>query len=57
MWKWDNIFDQPREGLKIQQFTSYEVQNGKLTKTVVTRKYYGDDYQDSTSTEIIAECL
>ena len=57
-WEYDSIFDQPREGLKTQRFITYEVKNGKMVKTVVTRKFYGDnDYQDSTRTEVICDAI
>ena len=55
-WPYDDIFEQPREGLKVQRLITYELKNNKMVKTIVTRKFYGDcDYQDSTHTEVICD--
>ena len=48
----DNRFDEPREGLIRQEFVSYEVKDGMLRKTKLTR-VFGEpstkDYIDSWS--------
>jgi len=52
----DMIFEQPREGLLKQEFTSYEVQqNGNIKIITTTRKYHpvGNGYDDVTATEIL----
>ena len=44
----------PVEGLIQQEIITYRVVNGKIHKTTVTRKYMkGNDYQDSTVTEVL----
>ena len=53
----DNRFDEPREGLIRQEFVSYEVKDGMLRKTKLTR-VFGEpstkDYIDSwSSTPIV----
>ena len=54
-WEWDDRFDQPRPGLKQQILITYKTNlNGSLVKETVTRKFYGDDYQDSLVTEVIS---
>ena len=46
--------DLPVEGLIQQEIVTYRIVNGLLHKTTVTRKYMsGDDYQDSTVTEVL----
>ena len=46
--------DLPVEGLIQQEIVTYRVVNGMIHKTTVTRKYMkGDDYQDSTKTEVL----
>ena len=46
--------DLPVEGLIQQELVTYRVVNGMIHKTTVTRKYMsGDDYQDSTKTEVL----
>ena len=44
----------PYEGLVQQEIITYRIINGVMHKTTVTRKYMsGDDYQDSTTTEVL----
>ena len=45
------MFEQPVEGIFQQELVTYRVQDGMLTKTTVTRKFYSNDYIDSESTE------
>ena len=46
--------DLPQQGLIQQEIITYRVVNGMIHKTTVTRKYMsGDDYQDSTKTEVL----
>ena len=46
--------DLPVEGLIQQELITYRIVDGKMRKTTVTRKYMaGDDYQDSTTTEVL----
>jgi len=50
----DLIFDQPRENLLQQEFTSYEWSESGLKKKTVTRKFKPNgDYFDTSATEII----
>ena len=54
-WEWDHKLDQPRPGLKQQKLVTYQVrEDGSLVKETVTRRFYGDDYQDSLTTEVIS---
>ena len=53
-WEHDEYMSQPEEGLILQVRTTYRVRDGKVYKETVTRNFYkGDDYQDSTSTEVL----
>lgn len=54
-WPYDKIFDQPREGLYMQQHITYQqTKSGGVEKIIVTRTFYGnDDYQDSTAVQRI----
>lgn len=54
-WKYDNIFEQPNQSVKKQQFITYKVSNGVLSKETVTRNFYGNDYQDNFQVEIICK--
>jgi hypothetical protein len=55
-WEYDEIFNQPCEGLLKQEFITYKKVRGKLLKETITRRFMGnDDYQDSTSTEVICD--
>ena len=46
--------DQHRDGLKRQEFHSFEVKNGRLRKETITRVFFDNgEYVDSTSTETI----
>ena len=55
-WPYDKIFEQPRKGLKQQVLITYELKDCKMIKTTVIRRFYGeDDYQDSTSHEVICD--
>jgi hypothetical protein len=50
----DMIFEQPRDGLILQEFVSYEnVENG-VKRTVIERKFTSNgDYSDTTSISIL----
>ena len=52
-WEYDNIFSQP-DGNTIEQqmITVKRIANNHLEVTIVTRRFYGDDYQDSTETKV-----
>ena len=53
----DMIFEQPREGLLKQEFTSYEVQqNGNIKIVTTTRKYHpvGGGYDDVSTAEVLS---
>lgn len=54
-WPYDSIFDQPQEGLVQQEFVTYRKKsNGRVERETVTRRFYGkDDYQDSTTSVIL----
>ena len=54
-WEYDAYFDQPAEGLVLQERVTYKRRaDGKIEREQVTRTFYGDnDYQDSSSTTII----
>lgn len=54
-WEYDAIFDQPQDGLIEQQRITYKRRtDGKIEKTIVTRRFYGNsDYQDSVTTKIL----
>jgi hypothetical protein len=46
--------EQPRPGLKRQEFVSFEVKGDYLRKETITRIYYNNsEYTDTTSTETI----
>ena len=46
--------DLPVEGLIQQEIITYRIVDNKIHKTTVTRKYMaGNDYQDSTKTEVL----
>lgn len=63
IWEYDKYFDQPKEGLVRQEHVSYKrLENGKLEKTTITRRYFTKDtyvipsqmdYQDSSETIIL----
>lgn len=45
----DNMTD--LEGVVKQEFITYRVKKGILQKETTTRKFFGDDYNDSKTTE------
>ena len=46
--------DQPRKGLKRQEFISFEVTDGYLRKETITRVFFNNgEYMDSVSTETV----
>jgi hypothetical protein len=46
--------DQPRTGLKRQEFHSYYIEGGHLRKETIVRVYFNNgEYMDSNSTETI----
>ena len=47
-YPYDKIFDQPCEGLIMQELTTYKESNGQIIRTTVTRQFFVDDYLDST---------
>jgi len=53
-YKNDLIFEQPRENLLQQEFTTYEYSNVGMRKIVITRKFKPNgDYFDTENVEII----
>ena len=55
-WKYDRIFEQPQPGIKKQELVTYKIENRKLIKEVVTRRFFGDDdYQDSVRVEVVCD--
>jgi len=46
--------DQPREGLKRQEFHSFEIKDGSLRKETIVRTFFNNgEYIDSNSSETI----
>lgn len=55
-WEYDRLFDQPYEGLIKQEFVTYKKVRGKLIKETITRRFMkNNDYQDSSSIEVICD--
>jgi hypothetical protein len=54
-WEYDAYFDQPTPGLIQQERVTYKRRDdGKIERETIVRRFYGNnDYQDSTTTEII----
>jgi hypothetical protein len=54
-WEYDAYFDQPEPGLVQQERITYKRrEDGKIERETIVRRFYGNnDYQDSTTTEII----
>ena len=48
-YPYDKIFDQPRPGLIRQELVTYTELNGRINRTTVTRTFFSDDYNDSTT--------
>ena len=49
----DKIFDQPRPHLWMQEHITYETRGDRLIKKIITRRFMGNDYQDSVETVVI----
>lgn len=49
----DMLFEQPREGLIMQEFISYEEKSGILYKKTITRKFNNGDYNDSSTSQVL----
>lgn len=54
-WTPDTYFDQPNTETLLQQHITYSMKDGKIVKETVTRRFFGDDYQDSFTTEVIVK--
>ena len=54
-WPYDQIFSQPEPGMIQQELTTYRKRSdGAIIRETLVRRFYGaDDYQDSTSTEVL----
>ena len=54
-WEYDAYMDQPQPGLMLQERVTYRRRkDGKIERETIVRRFYGNnDYQDSTTTEII----
>ena len=54
-WEYDAYMDQPAEGLVLQERVTYRRRkDGKIERETIVRRFYGNnDYQDSTTTEIL----
>lgn len=59
-WEYDDIFGERQPGDILKEHIIYRKRVGEsigsynIERTTITRRYFGkDDYQDSTSTEII----
>ena len=48
-YPYDKIFDQPRPGLIRQELVTYTELDGQIHRTTVVRKFFADDYVDSTT--------
>jgi hypothetical protein len=48
-YPYDKIFDQPHPGLIRQELVTYTELDGRVHRTTVTRAFFGDDYNDSTT--------
>ena len=50
----DVIFEQPRDGLIMQQFKTYEKVDGCVRVKTITRRYdKNGDYHDTTMTDVL----
>jgi len=49
-YPYDRIFEQPRPGILRQELTTYSEIDGQIIRTTVVRKFFADDYNDSTTT-------
>ena len=54
-WEYDAYMDQPQPGLVLQERVTYRRRkDGKIERETIVRRFYGNnDYQDSTTTEIL----
>ena len=54
-WEYDAYMDQPQPGLVLQERVTYKRRaDGKIERETIIRRFYGNnDYQDSTTTEIL----
>jgi len=48
-YRYDQIFDQPQDGLLRQEFVIYKELDGEIIRTTIVRTFYADDYVDSTT--------
>ena len=48
-YPYDKIFDKPRPGILRQELVTYTELDGQITRTTVVRKFFIDDYVDSTT--------
>lgn len=43
----------PTDGIIKQELITYEIVDGRFTKTTVVRKFYKNDYDDSQTNEVL----
>ena len=48
-YPYDRIFEKPRPGLIRQELVTYTELDGQIPRTTVVRKFFTDDYHDSTT--------
>ena len=48
-YPYDKIFDQPSPGILRQELITYSEIDGQIIRTTVVRKFFADDYLDSTT--------
>jgi hypothetical protein len=48
-YPYDRIFDQPNPGILRQELITYSEIDGQIIRTTVVRKFFADDYVDSTT--------
>ena len=53
LWPYDLVFEQPDDELIMQELVTYRMKNGKVTRQTITRNFYGKDYQDSVTDEVL----
>jgi hypothetical protein len=48
-YPYDRIFEKYRPGVLRQELTTYSEIDGQIIRTTVVRKFFADDYVDSTT--------
>ena len=54
-WPYDKVFRQPEPGMIQQELVTYRKRSdGAIIRETIVRRFFGkNDYQDSTSTEVL----